>query len=103
MAALGRERCFLVNSVEQSDLPSDLGGIISLPFKEPPNLDDREACAKAIAGVAAVLKDTVQREGTFGSRAVADSFPRRSIRARAAPDDKGDLREVGRRMRPPAR
>src|SRR5512140_2693377 len=24
MAALGRERCFLVNSVEQRDLPSDL-------------------------------------------------------------------------------
>ena len=38
MSAIGRKRCFLVNSVEQSDLPSDLGGVNSIRFKEPSNL-----------------------------------------------------------------
>jgi hypothetical protein len=63
MSAIGRKRCFLVNSVSQSDLPSDLGGIISIPFKEPPNLQDRRACALAILQVAGQLKDIVQRVG----------------------------------------
>ncbi len=63
MSAIGRQRCFLVNSVSQSDLPSDLNGIISIPFGEPANLQDRSACAQAIAEVAAQLKDIVQREG----------------------------------------
>ena len=63
MSAIGRKRCFLVNSVSQGDLPSDLNGIISLPFNEPGNLLDRSECAKKIAKVAADLKDIVQREG----------------------------------------
>jgi CAP12/Pycsar effector protein, TIR domain len=63
MAAIGRKRCFLVNSVKQSDLPSDLNGIISLPFGEPGDLADRLASARAIASVAAQLKDIVQRDG----------------------------------------
>ncbi len=63
MAAIGRNRCFLVNSVRQSDLPSDLGGIISVPFDEPADLTDRSACAAAIKGVAAQLKDTIQSKG----------------------------------------
>jgi predicted nucleotide-binding protein len=61
MAAIGRKRCFLVNSVSQSDLPSDLNGIISIPFEEPANLSDRLACAQVIARVAANLNDIVQR------------------------------------------
>ena len=63
MSAIGRKRCFLVNSVSQSDLPSDLGGIISITFEEPANLQDRKACADAIIRVAAQVKDTVQRDG----------------------------------------
>jgi hypothetical protein len=63
MSAIGRKRCFLVNSVSQRDLPSDLNGIISIPFEEPENLTDRSACAQAIAKVAAQLKDVVQRDG----------------------------------------
>jgi predicted nucleotide-binding protein len=46
-SAIGCKRCFLVNSVDQRDLPSDLGGIISIPFKEPPSLLDRTACEQA--------------------------------------------------------
>jgi len=63
IAALRRERCFLVNSVKQGDLPSDLGGIISLPFEEPGDLGDRSECALAIRGVSASLKDVIQRKG----------------------------------------
>jgi hypothetical protein len=63
MSALGRERCFLANSVAQQDLPSDLGGIISLPFVEPGDLTDREACGQAMRGIAASLKDVIQRSG----------------------------------------
>jgi hypothetical protein len=60
ISAIGRRRCFLVNSVNQTDLPSDLGGVISIPFQEPTNLRDREACANAVTQVAAQLKDIVQ-------------------------------------------
>ncbi len=63
MSAIGRKRCFLVNSVTQSDLPSDLAGIISIPFEEPPNLRDRKACGAAIIQIAELLKDIVERDG----------------------------------------
>ena len=68
MAALGRERCFLVNSVEQRDLPSDLGGIISLPFKEPANPSNRHECALAVRSVSSALEDSVQRAGRMRHR-----------------------------------
>ena len=61
MAAIGRKRCFLVNSVEQSDLPSDLGGIISLPFKEPDNLESRDECGEAMTEVGGKILDILDR------------------------------------------
>ncbi len=61
VAYLKRERCFLVNSVDQRDLPSDLGGIISLPFIEPADLSDRQACAEAVRKVSGDIKNAVQR------------------------------------------
>ena len=63
MSAIGRKRCFLVNSVSPSELPSDLGGIISIQFDEPANLQDRIACGNAVQKVASHLKDVVQRDG----------------------------------------
>lgn len=69
MSAIGRARCFLMNSVASGDLPSDLGGIISIPFNEPPDLQDRKACADAVAKAAAQLKDVVQRNGPSPSHA----------------------------------
>lgn len=69
MAAIGRKRCFLLNSVASQELPSDLGGIISIPFEEPTDLLDRQACAEAIRGAAAQLKDIVQKAGTFPKHA----------------------------------
>jgi hypothetical protein len=68
MAALGQDRCFLVNSVEQRDLPSGLGGIISIPFEEPSDLADPRVSARAISQVATVLKDTVQRRARLRPR-----------------------------------
>lgn len=68
MAALGRKRCFLVSSADQGDLPSDIAGIILLPFKEPPRLDDRDACGAAILDAASRIKDAVQLTGRTRDR-----------------------------------
>lgn len=85
MSAIGRKRCFLVNSVVQSDLPSDLGGIISVPFEEPSNLTDRLACARAMESVAGELKTIVQRDGPSPvSCASAALLRRRSVQEGAA-------------------
>jgi hypothetical protein len=69
MSAIGRERCFLVTSVNSQDLPSDLRGVISIAFTEPGDLQDRKACSEAVRGVAAQLKDVVQRAGPSPSHA----------------------------------
>ena len=63
MAKIGRERCFLVNSIGDSALPSHLGGIICIPFEEPADLTDLAACEKAVASVAAELKDKIAQQG----------------------------------------
>lgn len=66
MGALGRTRCFLVNSVKQSDLPTDLGGVISIPILEPSDLTDRKACGNALETALAKIKDVIdasRREG----------------------------------------
>lgn len=68
MSALGRKRCFLVNSVKQAELPSDLGGIIYLQFTEPPDLENREACRSAIMDVSGKIKDVVQGMGSITNR-----------------------------------
>jgi hypothetical protein len=63
MASIGRGRCFLVNSIGDSALPSHLGGIICIPFEEPADLSDPAACEKAIAGAAAELRDKIAPQG----------------------------------------
>jgi hypothetical protein len=94
IASLGRKRCFLVNSVNQSDLPSDLGGIISIPFAEPQNLSDRSECQAAIARVAPVLKDAVQREGRSAYHAHIPLLSVAELFRRERPQSEGgDLRE----------
>lgn len=94
MKALGRERCFLVNSVEQRDLPSDLGGVISLPFKEPLDLSDRDACAEAIKSVSAAMKDSVQRAGKSARYERLPILSIDDVLLRERPQsDGGDLRE----------
>lgn len=95
MAAIGRKRCFLVNSVSQADLPTDLSGIISIPFKEPADLGDRAACGEAIAKLAPTLKDIMQKQGPFayhGGRLSLLSLEDLLRRERPV-SDRGDLRE----------
>jgi hypothetical protein len=94
MKSLGRERCFLVNSVDQRDLPSDLGGVISLPFKEPSDLFDRDACAQAIKSVSAAMKDSVQRAGKSARYERLPILSIDDVLFRERPQsDGGDLRE----------
>jgi Predicted nucleotide-binding protein containing TIR-like domain len=95
MSAIGRKRCFLVNSVSQSDLPSDLNGIISIPFGEPANLQDRFECAQAIAKVAAHLKDIVQREGPSAYHARVPLLSVEEVFRRERPRSEGGDLEDG--------
>ena len=62
MAAIGRSRCFLYSSVNQNDLPSDLGGIIYKHFMQPDNFDDNEQCQNPISQIAAHILDQVQKD-----------------------------------------
>jgi hypothetical protein len=92
MSAIGRKRCFLVNSVEQSDLPSDLGGVISIRFKEPSDLQDRMACTDAILQAAAPLKTIIQRDGPSPHHATLPVLSRDEVFRRERPiSDGGEL------------
>ncbi len=94
MAAIGRRRCFLVNSVRQEDLPTDLSGIISIPFNEPADLGDRAACEEAVAVVAATLKDIMQKEGLFAYHGQLPLLSVEDLFRRERPvSDRGDLME----------
>ena len=94
MAAIGRKRCFLVNSVNQDDLPSDLSGIISMRFEEPPDLTDRSACAEAVSGVASDMKDRMQLEGPSAYHAQLPLLSVEALFNRERPfSNRGDLRE----------
>ena len=93
-AVIGRERCFLVSSVQQSELPSDLSGIISIPFREPTDLTDRIACAQASSEVSMVLRDIVQREGRSSFHARVPLLSIEELFQRERPYSQGgDLRE----------
>lgn len=94
VAHLGRERCFLVNSVDQRDLPSDLSGVISLPFAEPANLSDRQACADATRKVSGDIKDGIQRMGRISTHARLCLLSAEDVFRRERPvAEGGDLRE----------
>lgn len=68
MAAIGRQRCFLVNSVDKAELPSDLGGIVYLPFREPPDFSDPIACKDAILSASSSIKTNVYCAGPITGR-----------------------------------
>jgi Predicted nucleotide-binding protein containing TIR-like domain len=94
MAAIGRRRCFLVNSVRQEDLPTDLSGIISIPFKEPADLEDRAACEEAVTVVASTLKNVMQKEGLFAYHGRLPLLSVEDLFRRERPlSDGGDLTE----------
>jgi hypothetical protein len=70
IAALGRERCFIVNSEAQPYLPPDLTGITAVHFKEPDcsTLRDRGACAEAMKGVGSQILDSMEKVKTEKNR-----------------------------------
>ena len=89
MSAIGRKRCFLVNSVGQTDLPSDLGGVISIRFEEPSNLQDRKSCADAILKVAAQLKNIIQSDGPLPHHATLPVLSVEEVFRRERPISEG--------------
>jgi Predicted nucleotide-binding protein containing TIR-like domain len=62
MAAIGRNRCFLLSSIDKNDLPSDLGGINLLQFTEPSNFEDRQECGRRSQQAAAFILSCVQKD-----------------------------------------
>jgi hypothetical protein len=63
--SLGRDRCFLVASIEPKAVPVDLTGIIHVRIKEPEKekLGDVGQCQKAIADATLEIKQAVQQRG----------------------------------------
>lgn len=61
IGAIGRERCFIINSFERPYLPGDLSGIEALHFREPEpdKIRDGMACSDAIRGVGSQILDMV--------------------------------------------
>jgi len=57
----GRDKCYLLSSIPDGDLPADLRGIIYKSFDEP-DFEDLVQCQKAIAKPADEIKTTIQKE-----------------------------------------
>ena len=63
MGALGLEpaRCFMVSGVNKEALPSDLRGRHYIQITQPPNLEDREECRKAVTNAGAAILERIQK------------------------------------------
>lgn len=93
MSAIGQERCFLVTSVEPSNLSSDLREIVYVRFEEP-DLQNRAACKDAIAGVAVQLKGAMQKLGRSSYHVRIPVFSIDEVFAHERPfSENGDLTE----------
>jgi hypothetical protein len=68
IGATGESRCLLLTSVAETDLPSDLRGIIYQPFKEPKDLTDSDECRKAIVTAATRIESEVRKPRSMGNR-----------------------------------
>jgi hypothetical protein len=68
MAAVGRKRCFLVSSVNPGDLPTDLSGLILIPFVEPADPQKHQECQDAIFPASMQIKSRVQDVGPVENR-----------------------------------
>jgi len=73
IATLGEKRCFLATSVAQGDLPSDLSGIIYIPFREPEDITDPDACKRAMQPAVDTIDGKVRKLGRFTDRAVSQA------------------------------
>lgn len=63
MGSLGRDRCFMVSSIEPKDFPVDLTGIIYLHIDEPEKLDNITLCKEAISSASLDIKQAIQERG----------------------------------------
>jgi hypothetical protein len=62
MGVIGADRCILLSSVEESDLPSDLRGVIYQPFTEKDlDLTNPEACRRAIVTPATRIETVIRK------------------------------------------
>ena len=89
--AIGRERCFLLNSVSQDDLPSDLGGIISMPIRQPDDLDDPAECSSIVSLPALTIRRRIRTTGRMLNKPITrETLLEREIRSTSG---QGDLEE----------
>jgi hypothetical protein len=88
MGVLGQDRCFLLSSVEERNLPSDLGGIIYLPFTQPRDLTDPNACMTQTATAATRIGSAVWTLGPIKSRPLSAG---KLLEREKSTDDGGDL------------
>lgn len=94
MAAIGRDRCFLLSSVEQNELPSDLEGIIRFKFTEPSNLTDREQCEQKMQIASGLIKNQVQNAQKVRRRLTTRPLSSDALLEREKGEKEGgDLRE----------
>ena len=88
MGVIGQERCFLLSSVDPSNLPSDLGGIIFLPFSEPTNLNDPNECMRQTATATTRIESAVWTLGPMKNRPLS---PEKLLEREKSTGEGGDL------------
>ncbi len=88
MGVIGQGRCFLLSSVEECHLPSDIAGIINLPFTEPANLTDPNACMTQTATAATRIGSAVWALGPIKNRPLS---PEKLLEREKSTTEGGDL------------
>ena len=96
MSARGRKRCVLVNSVEQSDLPSDLSGILSIRFRTFKSEGPKGLHGRDFPGRSPAEEYHSGRGPLAAPCQLASAIGGRSVQTRAA---RIRRRRVGRRQR----
>jgi hypothetical protein len=89
MAALGRDRCFLVTSATPGELPVDLQKITCLTFAEPAVLTDSSKCANAVHPAVSKLKKSFQAKGLLLRSEILPLLPVKEIFKRERPEKSG--------------
>jgi hypothetical protein len=89
IATIGRNRCFLIHSVEQPDLPAHLNGIVSIPFEEPANLAADGACEEVIARVVGRIVEEIHSQGRSPYRMRVPTMSMEDVWQRERPRSEG--------------
>lgn len=69
IGALGLDpkRCFMISSVGEQSLPSDLKGRTLIKFVEPDDLHDPQQCASAMEAAAVLIRNRIQSCGKYAA------------------------------------